>query len=313
MDKKPHYRGRFSQVWIYLGKFLRMFVYQNDWKVLPMAALISGLVAFVVGRNLFRTQEGTLTGCFALVCVCVWNGFFNSIQSVCRERAIIKREHRTGMHISSYIVAQMIYQMFLCLAQTAILLFVCDRTDVYFPQKGLITDWFLVDLGISMFLVTYASDMLSLVISSIVHTTTTAMTMMPFMLIFQLLFSDGMITLSGSAKKLCNVTITNWGLKVFCALGDYNNLPMVTLWNTIWKFRSMDIDGQKPIKLMTDYILKNGMLEELLLESGKYNMVASYASTRENVLMCWGILVVMCLVFALASMILLEFIDNDKR
>ena len=256
MDKKPHYRGRFSQVWIYLGKFLRMFVYQNDWKVLPMAALISGLVAFVVGRNLFRTQEGTLTGCFALVCVCVWNGFFNSIQSVCRERAIIKREHRTGMHISSYIVAQMIYQMFLCLAQTAILLFVCDRTDVYFPQKGLITDWFLVDLGISMFLVTYASDMLSLVISSIVHTTTTAMTMMPFMLIFQLLFSDGMITLSGSAKKLCNVTITNWGLKVFCALGDYNNLPMVTLWNTIWKFRSLDIDGQKPIKLMTDYILK---------------------------------------------------------
>ena len=30
MDKKPHYRGRFSQIWIYLGKFLRMFVYQND-------------------------------------------------------------------------------------------------------------------------------------------------------------------------------------------------------------------------------------------------------------------------------------------
>ena len=78
MDKKPHYRGRFSQIWIYLGKFLRMFVYQNDWKVLPMAALISGLVAFVVGRNLFRTQEGTLTGCFALVCVCVWNGFFST-------------------------------------------------------------------------------------------------------------------------------------------------------------------------------------------------------------------------------------------
>ena len=313
MDKKPHYRGRFSQVWIYLGKFLRMFVYQNDWKVLPMAALISGLVAFVVGRNLFRTQEGTLTGCFALVCVCVWNGFFNSIQSVCRERAIIKREHRTGMHISSYIVAQMIYQMFLCLAQTAILLFVCDRTEVYFPQKGLITDWFLVDLGISMFLVTYASDMLSLVISSIVHTTTTAMTMMPFMLIFQLLFSDGMITLSGNAKKLCNVTITNWGLKVFCALGDYNNLPMVTLWNTIWKFRSLDVDGQKPIKIMTDYILKNGSREEILLESGKYNTVAAYASTRENVLLGWGVLIAMTIIFALASMILLEFIDNDKR
>ena len=313
MDKKLHYRGRFSQIWIYLGKFLRMFVYQNDWKVLPMAALISGLVAFVVGGNLFRTQEGTLMGCFSLVCVCVWNGFFNSIQSVCRERAIIKREHRTGMHISSYIIAHMIYQMFLCLAQTVILLIVCDRTGVYFPTKGLITDWFMLDLGISMFLVTYASDMLSLVISSIVHTTTTAMTMMPFMLIFQLLFSDGMVHLEGAAKKLCKITITNWGLNIFCALGDYNSLPMVTLWNTIWKFRSLDVDGQKPIKIMTDYILKNGSREEILLESGKYNTVAAYASTRENVLLGWGVLIAMTIIFALASMILLEFIDNDKR
>ena len=252
-------------------------------------------------------------GCFSLVCVCVWNGFFNSIQSVCRERAIIKREHRTGMHISSYIIAHMIYQMFLCLAQTVILLIVCDRTGVYFPTKGLITDWFMLDLGISMFLVTYASDMLSLVISSIVHTTTTAMTMMPFMLIFQLLFSDGMVHLEGAAKKLCKITITNWGLNIFCALGDYNSLPMVTLWNTIWKFRSLDVDGQKPIKIMTDYILKNGSREEILLESGKYNTVAAYASTRENVLLGWGVLIAMTIIFALASMILLEFIDNDKR
>ena len=28
------HRGRGAQVFIYLGKQLRMFVYQNDWKVL---------------------------------------------------------------------------------------------------------------------------------------------------------------------------------------------------------------------------------------------------------------------------------------
>ena len=31
------HRGRGAQVFIYLGKLLRMFVYQSDWKVLPMA------------------------------------------------------------------------------------------------------------------------------------------------------------------------------------------------------------------------------------------------------------------------------------
>ena len=98
---KEKHTGRVAQVFIYLGKCLRMFVYQSDWKVLPMGAVIAALVTMVVGANLFKTQEGTKLGVFALVCVCIWNGFFNSIQVVCRERDIIKREHRAGLHMSA--------------------------------------------------------------------------------------------------------------------------------------------------------------------------------------------------------------------
>ena len=43
------HRGRIAQIGIYFGKFIRMFVYQSDWKVLPMAALIAGLVGFALG------------------------------------------------------------------------------------------------------------------------------------------------------------------------------------------------------------------------------------------------------------------------
>ena len=116
MTERIRHKGRLAQSGIYLGKFLRMFIYQNDWKVLPMGALIAALVTFVVGTNIFKTQEGTKMGVFALVCVCIWNGFFNSIQAVCREREIIKREHRAGLHMSAYIFAQMIYQLLLCTA-----------------------------------------------------------------------------------------------------------------------------------------------------------------------------------------------------
>ena len=82
MNGDLKHRGRLSQLFIYLGKFLRMFVYQSDWKVIPMGAIIAGVVTFVVGQNMFVTQEGTLMGVFALVCVCIWNGFFNSIQVI---------------------------------------------------------------------------------------------------------------------------------------------------------------------------------------------------------------------------------------
>ena len=94
-------RGRGSQIFIYLGKQLRFFVNQSDWKVIPMAAVIAALVSMVIRKKFFVTMEGSLIGGFALTCVAIWNGAFNSIQSVCRERAIIKREHRSGMHVSS--------------------------------------------------------------------------------------------------------------------------------------------------------------------------------------------------------------------
>ena len=173
-----NHRGRLAQIPIYLGKNFRMFIYQTDWKVLPMSALIAGLIASVVGENMFVTMEGQFQCSLALTCVCIWNGFFNSIQSVCRERPIIKREHRAGMHISSYIAAHLIYQMFLCAAQALITVSVCKTIGIKFPTEGFITKWFLLDIWITIFLITYASDMMSLWISALSRTTTTAMTMM---------------------------------------------------------------------------------------------------------------------------------------
>ena len=68
------------------------------------AALIAGLVGMVIRKRFFINMEGTLMGSFAMVCVCIWNGCFNSIQVICRERDVIKREHRSGMHISSILL-----------------------------------------------------------------------------------------------------------------------------------------------------------------------------------------------------------------
>ena len=240
---KARHRGRSEQVWIYLGKLLRMFIYQSDWKVLPMAALIAGLVSMVIRRRMFINMEGTLMGSFALVCVCIWNGCFNSIQVICRERDVIKREHRSGMHISSYIFAHMLYQLFLCLMQTGITLYVAKNVGVQFPDKGLFTPWVIVDLGITMLLITYASDMLSLWVSTLAKTTTTAMTIMPFVLIFQLVFSGGMLTLPAWTQPLTYFTISNPGLKAIAAQADTNNRPFVTISDMIGRMRDNEIGG----------------------------------------------------------------------
>ncbi|MCR5072764.1 MAG: ABC transporter permease [Clostridiales bacterium] len=311
-SQKLRYRGRLSQIRIYFAKFLRMFVYQSDWKVIPIGAAIAALVTLVIGRNLFYTQEGTANGAFALICVCIWNGFFNSIQVVCRERDIVKREHRSGMHISSYIFAHMLYQLILCLLQTLITLLICNIVGIKFPQAGVITKWGELDIGITFLLVTYAADVMALMVSCIVKTTTTAMTVVPFLLIYQLLFSGNMFQL-GDADVLKVTTISHWGINSLCSVGRYNDLPMVTLWNTLVKFKDVPINGQKPLLEILVNMEKNGMREDFLLWSGQNNGNPAYDSIFDNVLPSWGILVFMIVIFAVIAVIALKCIDRDKR
>ena len=304
-----NHRGRLAQIPIYLGKNFRMFIYQTDWKVLPMSALIAGLIASVVGENMFVTMEGQFQCSLALTCVCIWNGFFNSIQSVCRERAIVKREHRSGMHISSYIAAHLIYQMFLCAAQALITVSVCKTIGIKFPTEGFITKWFLLDIWITIFLITYASDITSLFISCVVHNTTTAMTVMPFMLIFQLVFSGGAFTLSGPAAWMTNLTISKYGLVALCAQGNYNSLKSVLLWNTIFRVR----ESSPELKEALRQIEKAGKLEEILERSGEAMQEAAYQMTKQNIYNCWAHLILFTVIFAVLSIFVLEFIDNDRR
>ena len=221
------YTGRIDQIRIYLKKFLRMFVYQSDWKVLPIGAVIAALVTFVIGANMFVTQEGTTTGTFALACVCIWNGFFNSIQVVCRERDIVKREHRSGMEVSSYIIAHMLYQLLLCFLQTLITLLICVIAGIKIPGAGVVTPWGIVDVGITILLVTYTADIMALMVSCIVRSTTTAMTVMPFLLIYQLIFSGSFFEL-GAADIIKVTTISHWGTDTLCTIGRFNEQPMVT-------------------------------------------------------------------------------------
>ena len=58
--RRIRHPGRIRQVGIYLGKQFRFFINENDWKVLPMAAVIAGLVAMVIRKRFFVNMEGSL-------------------------------------------------------------------------------------------------------------------------------------------------------------------------------------------------------------------------------------------------------------
>lgn len=287
--------GRIGQIKIYTGKCFRSFLHKNGWKLLISTLIISVILAWVIGDNTFVVNESTKTGVFAMICGCIWTGLFNSIQSICSERAIIKREHRTGLHISSYVLAHMLFEFVLCVAEAIIFTVVFDIFRE-FPTCGVLFQWTAFEFFISFTLIIFCADALGILVSCIVKTENAAMTVMPFVLIVQLVMSGMMFALPQKAEPVKELTISKWGLCAICSSADLNELPTR---DTLEKFEAAATSDEE----ITSW-------KDLGLTQ-KYDM--DYDASVQNVTKTWLVLIVYSALYGAIGMISLKFVDKDKR
>ncbi len=306
--------GRLGQTKVYFGKFYRIFMNEKDWKVLIFAGAISLILSLVLRGSIFVLKEGTRSGFFAIISSCVWIGIFNSIQNICRERAIIKREHRTGLHITSYVAAHMLFQALVCLIQALIMTLIYDLI-LPFPARGLVFGSFFIDLFITFFLVLYSSDVLGLAISAMVKNTTAAMTVMPIVLIFQLIFSGTVFPLTGLAKSFSNITIAKWGQRILCVEANLNEIPSQMVRDEAAIIQNIDAIQELKENLPPDYAekLDETIDDQVNMAISRYTYRKIYEYKKSNVLDRWGYLALFCLIYAAICTISLEFIDKDQR
>ncbi len=271
--------SRWGQTKIYLGKCIRMFLSEKHWKNFVSALIIILIICSVTSDEMFRDFRDTRNGAFAIICACIWIGLFNSIQSICRERGIIKHEHRTGLHISSYIFAHVFYEMILCFVEALIVfLVVFLRNASHLPTEGVVLG-IVPDLFVTLYLVTFASDMIALLISCIVKTETSAMTVMPFVLIIQLVMSGAVFVLKGFADVVASFTISKWGLNAIISLA--NTHSSVVVGYETW--------------------VAQGLTEE------------GITAEPSVMLTCWGMLVLFSLVYIILGILFLKLVDKDQR
>ena len=254
--------GRLGQVGACIWRLFKAVIFDNDWMVFPLSAIIIGVIAYIVSDDLFLTMEGTLKGTYAIVILAIWNGCFHSLQAVVRDRKALLEAKRVGIHYTSYILAQMFYQGLLCLGQTALLLYIFTAVGIRFPEKGIFTDWFSFELGLTVFLVTYAADMLGLLISSIAPSKSGAMTTMPFILIAQFVLAGGILALPEWAWPIQDLMPSHYGVTAIGTQGDYNSLPMVTGWNVLNSLRDYEVGGTITVQEILDYLSGEGKNEK---------------------------------------------------
>lgn len=212
----------FTQTSIYFRKIRRIAVKERFWKFIVFAVIISLIVSLVVGEDMFTTYESTKSGFFSIASAGIWIGIFNSIQNICKEHEIIRAEYRSGMKISSYITANILWQFVICLIQSVIMIMIC-LIFIDFNDTGIIIGSAIVEYFISILLITFGADIMGIMISSIAGSPTTAMTIMPFILILQLIMSGVLFELSGWSEKISYITFSKWGMSAFGSIADLNS------------------------------------------------------------------------------------------
>lgn len=213
-----------TQTNVYFKKLFRINMREKSWKYLIFALIISMLVALIVGPDMFGNFDTTNSGFFTLASACIWIGIFNSIQSICKEHEIIRAEYRQGLRISSYVFAHLLWQALLCLAQTIIIFVVCCIWMRFDKSAHLLISAY-VENFITIYLLTFSAAVLGLMISAISGTPTTAMTIMPFVLIIQLVMSGVLFILSGASEVFSYFTLSRWGMAAFGCEADLFHMP----------------------------------------------------------------------------------------
>lgn len=233
--------------------------------------------------------SGTQTGLFMLVCVAIFVGICNSVQEICKERNILKREYMTNLRLSSYIISKLVVQGLVCAVQMLVvmIIFMISISDKVYPQSGVLLPSSVIEVYITMFLVTFASDTIALLISSVVKNSSTANTFIPIILIVQIVFSGVLFDLGEAMDKFANIMISKWGIGALATTYKLNESRMALM-------------------------LKN---PEVSLQMGgeMIRIKDLFISTSSNLISIWLVLIAFIVVCAVASGLVLTQVKKDRR
>lgn len=194
--------------------------------LLLQPVLIAILIRLVSDDDVFEVFEPTKQILFTFSCSGIWIGIFNTIQEICKERAILKREYMSNLRLSAYVLSKYVMQFLVSFLQTVIFvgLFLLLMGNV--PSEGVVLPG-AVEIFITMWLTIYASSAMGLLVSSVMKNGDRAMAVSPFLLIIQLLFSGILFSLDGASQIISYFTVSRWSVESLGNVVNLNNLKHV--------------------------------------------------------------------------------------
>ncbi len=248
--------------------------------ILILQPVIIGILLYIVSdENVFEVYENTKTMMFSLCCSGIWIGLFNSIQEICKERSILRREYMTNLKLPVYMFSKFFVQALIGFVQ-AVLLSGSFLVSVAKDGEGIFFDSYIFEIIFTVWIVILVSEALGFLVSANARSGDKAMVAAPFLLIVQLLFSGILFKLEGVGEWISYGTASRWTVEALGSIVDLNELPL---------------------RMQSEYPMIEHEAEEF------FEATASHLKT------CWGILAGMTVLFLAISVWSLRRLPKDSR
>lgn len=195
---------------------------QQLFMLLLQGPLCAFLLSLVVNDKTFQYYDETKTLLFAVATTAIWLGLLNSIQEICKEKVILRKEYMANLKLTAYLASKVAVLVFLSLIQAFLLVGTLSLlVDV--PSDGIIYGWF-TETVIVCFLTIISASSLGLIVSCLVKSPSVAMSFAPILLVPQLLFSKLLFPLEGNIELISNFILCRWTVEALGTSNDLNSL-----------------------------------------------------------------------------------------
>jgi ABC-type multidrug transport system ATPase subunit/pSer/pThr/pTyr-binding forkhead associated (FHA) protein len=184
-----------------IALFLALVAKSTDFQPPPDAAIAQAAAFGIPAAKLAPALS------IMLAATATWFGAINAAREIVKEAPIFLRDRLSGLRVAPYLISKVLVLSMLCLVQTIVLLAIL-AVKVDLPSSGVIM-WGPLELWISIMLASFAAMGIGLLISASVGNPDRAQSLVPIVLIPQLIFIGG--PNSGTAGQwLSYLTVTRW-------------------------------------------------------------------------------------------------------
>ncbi len=237
----------------YIQTTIKPFFDRKKVQVPHLTLLVKGEIQLI--SDMASMRRGSVY--FLLVAASIWFGIMSASKEIVTEQPLLKRESRSYLFISPYLAAKTFVLTIILGLQTGLLAAIVIPLLLELSWEHVLWSWLI------LWIAAFVSASLGLLISSIVSSYRIALTLVPLLMIPQLLFG-GLLrpmvdlennTWSHIAKGLSAITIQRWAFESILTTDTYAKGGIIKLQVNPRESGELDLVQAKNTSLVRSFFM----------------------------------------------------------